>query len=112
MDWQKLSASLAEASQQILSYSLDFTPSPQDIVESIDILTNHLSTTMGNASHQVNEEDFFHRIRLSPEPRNLLKVRNASIGAYDRHPTESNRIRMYRLQWDVKSRVDEARNTR
>ncbi|TLM25092.1 reverse transcriptase family protein, partial [Acinetobacter baumannii] len=110
VDWNKLGTCLADAAPPILPYGPDSNPSPEDTVESINIITDHISSAIIRSSKEVDVEDSFHRIRLSPDLRNLLRVRNAAIRAYDRLPTHSNRIQMRRLQREVHSRLSDARN--
>ncbi|KAA5593386.1 hypothetical protein F3G61_30825, partial [Pseudomonas aeruginosa] len=110
VDWKKLGTCLADTAPPILPCGPDSTPSPEDTVESINIFTDHVSTAIIRSSKQVDVEDCFHRIRLSPDLRDLLRVRNAAIRAHDRYPTDSNRTRMRRLQREVKSRLSDARN--
>ncbi|TLM25096.1 reverse transcriptase family protein, partial [Acinetobacter baumannii] len=110
VDWKKLGTCLADTAPPILPCGPDSTPSPEDTVESINIFTDHVSTAITRSSKQVDVEDCFHRIRLSPDLRDLVRVRNAAIRAYDRYPTDSNRTRMRRLQREVKSRLSDARN--
>ncbi|TLO45009.1 hypothetical protein FEG16_18210, partial [Acinetobacter baumannii] len=82
VDWNKLGTCLADAAPPILPCGPDSNPSPEDTVESINIITDHISSAIIRSSKEVDVEDSFHRIRLSPELRNLLRVRNAAIRAY------------------------------
>lgn len=109
VNWELLGENLKAISSPDLDKIPDDIVTPDDISLSIDALTSHLQTAIGNSSKQVPAEDN-RRWALPEDARELLRAKHAATRAYDWNRTEENRASLRYYERAVKNRIRELRN--